>query len=178
MVENSPSKFKTARHLWHRFGWPTYSWIITQFQNKIIIINVFHDNHDLSTLVWVSKRLQKSYLLIAMIWYLSRENLYIYGPYRFHLGHFAFKTSTLCFLWGTTCYSYVRALDPSFLEATDISALFSTNHNFAYMLSWIVLFEKFVPLRVNIYNIYDNIFTFTLWPCDKMYWRVLKDIWL
>ncbi|XP_048729662.1 solute carrier family 35 member F3-like [Ostrea edulis] len=77
-----------------------------------------------------------------------RENLYIYGPYRFHLGHFAFKTSTLCFLWGTTCYSYVRALDPSFLEATDISALFSTNHNFAYMLSWIVLFEKFVPLRV------------------------------
>ncbi|XP_061183186.1 solute carrier family 35 member F3-like [Saccostrea echinata] len=77
-----------------------------------------------------------------------RENILIYGPYNFHPGHFAIKTITLCFLWGVTGYSYVRALDPSFLGATDISALFSTNHTFVYMLSWIVLFEKFVPLRV------------------------------
>lgn len=77
-----------------------------------------------------------------------RENLHIYGPYDFHVGRFVYKTIILCFLWGLTGYTYVRSLDPSFLETTDISALLTTNHTFVYMLSWIVLFEKFVPLRV------------------------------
>lgn len=77
-----------------------------------------------------------------------RENLHIYGPYDFHVGRFVYKTITLCFLWGLTGYTYVRSLDPGFLETTDISALLTTNHTFVYMLSWIVLFEKFVPLRV------------------------------
>lgn len=77
-----------------------------------------------------------------------RENLHIYGPYDFHVGRFVYKTITLCFLWGLTGYTYVRSLDPGFLETTDISALLTTNHTFVYMLSWIVLFEKFVPLRI------------------------------
>lgn len=78
-----------------------------------------------------------------------RENLYLYGPYESNPGRYVYKTIILCFLWGLTGFTYVRALDPSFLEPTDISALLTTNHTFVYMLSWVVLFEKFVPLRVN-----------------------------
>ncbi|XP_022310046.2 solute carrier family 35 member F3-like isoform X1 [Crassostrea virginica] len=77
-----------------------------------------------------------------------RENLYLYGPYESNPGRYVYKTIILCFLWGLTGFTYVRALDPSFLEPTDISALLTTNHTFVYMLSWVVLFEKFVPLRI------------------------------
>jgi solute carrier family 35 protein F3/4 len=42
---------------------------------------------------------------------------------------------------------YMYAL--SVLDATDVMALFATNVSFVYLLSWVVLHDQFVGLRVN-----------------------------
>ena len=43
---------------------------------------------------------------------------------------------------------YMYAL--SVLDATDVMALFATNVSFVYLLSWVVLHDQFVGLRVNL----------------------------
>lgn len=37
----------------------------------------------------------------------------------------------------------------SVLDATDVMSLFATNVSFVYLLSWVVLHDQFVGLRVN-----------------------------
>lgn len=41
---------------------------------------------------------------------------------------------------------YMYAL--SVLDATDVMSLFATNVSFVYLLSWVVLHDQFVGLRV------------------------------
>ncbi|KAK3088520.1 hypothetical protein FSP39_020120 [Pinctada imbricata] len=77
-----------------------------------------------------------------------RESLLIYKPYEIRLGHFIGKTALFCALWAAAQYSYIRALDPALLDATDVSSLYATNFSFVYMLSWVILYEKFIALRI------------------------------
>ena len=51
-----------------------------------------------------------------------------------------------CSLWVGTNWMYMHAL--SILDATDVMALFATNVSFVYLLSWVILHEQFVGLRV------------------------------
>ncbi|XP_060083012.1 solute carrier family 35 member F3-like [Ylistrum balloti] len=53
-----------------------------------------------------------------------------------------------CILWSLMQFTYIRALDPELLSPTGVAALYSTYHSFVYLLSWIVLFEKFVAIRI------------------------------
>ena len=58
------------------------------------------------------------------------------------------KCAGFTFLWDLAAYVYVRAL--SFKGAMDVTALFATNANFVYILSWIVLQKKFIAVRVSL----------------------------
>ena len=49
-------------------------------------------------------------------------------------------------LWILTNYLYVYSL--KILGATEVAALFATNVSFIYLLSWVVLHEQFVGIRV------------------------------
>ncbi|XP_069105890.1 LOW QUALITY PROTEIN: solute carrier family 35 member F3-like [Argopecten irradians] len=57
-------------------------------------------------------------------------------------------TAMFCVLWSLMQFTYIRALDPKLLSPTGVAALYSTYHSFVYLLSWIVLFDKFVALRI------------------------------
>lgn len=41
------------------------------------------------------------------------------------------------------------------LLATDVMALFATNVSCVYLLSWVILHEQFVGVRVSIHKIYN-----------------------
>ncbi|XP_070534960.1 solute carrier family 35 member F4-like isoform X2 [Ptychodera flava] len=51
-----------------------------------------------------------------------------------------------CFCWMATNYMYVYAL--GVIAAADVTALFSSNTAFIYILSWIWLSETFTPLKL------------------------------
>ena len=55
---------------------------------------------------------------------------------------------------------YMYAL--SVLDATDVMALFATNVSFVYLLSWVVLHDQFVGLRVNNFKRKPKKFQFIL----------------
>jgi hypothetical protein len=74
------------------------------------------------------------------------------------ISHFLGKSAMFCILWSATMYAYTKALDPDFINASDVFALYSTHHSFLYMLSWIVLFEMFVAMRVST-HVYTRLST-------------------
>ena len=49
-------------------------------------------------------------------------------------------------LWVLTNYLYMHSL--RILGSTEVMALFATNISFIYLLSWVVLHEQFVGIRV------------------------------
>lgn len=53
-------------------------------------------------------------------------------------------------LWILTNYLYIYSL--KILGCTEVMSLFATNVCFIYLLSWVVLHEQFVGLRVNEYE--------------------------
>lgn len=53
---------------------------------------------------------------------------------------------TFCILWILTTYLYAVSLKSLF--ATDVMALFATNVASVYLLSWVILHEQFVGVRV------------------------------
>ncbi|CAG5136785.1 unnamed protein product [Candidula unifasciata] len=59
---------------------------------------------------------------------------------------FLWKSSAFFLVSIFTMYIYIRALQR--LGAADCTALFAANHSFVYLLSWIILFEKFIPMRI------------------------------
>ena len=61
-------------------------------------------------------------------------------------GTFTVRCVMFCSLWVGTNWMYMHAL--SILDATDVMALFATNVSFVYLLSWVILHEQFVGLRV------------------------------
>ncbi|KAK3777961.1 hypothetical protein RRG08_018282 [Elysia crispata] len=76
-----------------------------------------------------------------------RECIHIYrGNDEFSWVAFLWKTLLFCFVMALTLYTYFRALFK--LSAADCTALFAAHHSFVYLMSWIVLFEKFVAMRI------------------------------
>ncbi|XP_039275413.1 putative thiamine transporter SLC35F3 isoform X7 [Nilaparvata lugens] len=64
----------------------------------------------------------------------------------FTAGRFLTRCSLFCFLWVGTNYMYVHSL--RILLATDVMALFATNVSCVYLLSWVILHEQFVGVRI------------------------------
>ncbi|OWF49558.1 putative thiamine transporter SLC35F3 [Mizuhopecten yessoensis] len=65
-----------------------------------------------------------------------------------HIRQYIGFSALFCILWSLIQYTYIRALDPKLLSPTGVAALYSTYHSFVYLLSWIVLFDKFVAIRI------------------------------
>lgn len=63
------------------------------------------------------------------------------------LVRFLTRCCFFCLLWVGTNYMYIRSLD--ILLATDVMALFATNVSSVYLLSWVILHEQFVGIRVS-----------------------------
>ncbi|XP_011267589.1 putative thiamine transporter SLC35F3 isoform X3 [Camponotus floridanus] len=61
-------------------------------------------------------------------------------------GRFLLKCSLFCCLWVITNYLYILSL--RILLATDVMALFATNVSCVYLLSWVILHEQFVGVRI------------------------------
>ncbi|EEB11586.1 conserved hypothetical protein [Pediculus humanus corporis] len=59
---------------------------------------------------------------------------------------FLTRCSLFCLLWVATNYMYVHSL--KILLATEVMALFATNVSCVYMLSWVILHEQFVGVRI------------------------------
>lgn len=55
--------------------------------------------------------------------------------------------AVLILLWILMYYVYLRGVDV--METPDVAALFATNSNFVYVLSWILLHRKFISTRVS-----------------------------
>lgn len=66
----------------------------------------------------------------------------------FLLVRFLTRCSLFCLLWVGTNYMYIRSL--RILLATDVMALFATNVSSVYLLSWVILHEQFVGIRVTM----------------------------
>ncbi|KAF5277360.1 hypothetical protein FQA39_LY06173 [Lamprigera yunnana] len=64
----------------------------------------------------------------------------------FTAAHFLTRCSLFCLLWVVTNYMYIRAL--CILLSTDVMALFATNVSCVYLLSWVILHEQFVGIRI------------------------------
>ena len=64
-------------------------------------------------------------------------------------GRFLSRSSLFCILWVATNYMYVHSL--SILLATDVMTLFATNVACVYLLSWVILHEQFVGVRVGLH---------------------------
>jgi hypothetical protein len=60
---------------------------------------------------------------------------------------FLTRCSLFCLLWVATNYMYIHSL--RILLATDVMALFATNVSCVYLLSWVILHEQFVGVRVS-----------------------------
>lgn len=64
----------------------------------------------------------------------------------FTIGTFLNRTIMFCLLWLFTTYFYICSLKSLF--ATDVLALFATNIACVYLLSWVILHEQFVGIRI------------------------------
>ncbi|KAL1506604.1 hypothetical protein ABEB36_005933 [Hypothenemus hampei] len=72
----------------------------------------------------------------------------------FTAGRFMTRCSLFCLLWVGTNYMYILSL--KILLATDVMALFATNVSFVYLLSWVILHEQFVGIRIMAVIICDT----------------------
>ncbi|KFP68837.1 Solute carrier family 35 member F4, partial [Cariama cristata] len=75
-----------------------------------------------------------------------RECSRIFGEDGLTLKLFLKRTAPFSILWTLTNYLYLLALKK--LAATDVSALFCCNKAFVFLLSWIVLKDRFMGARV------------------------------
>jgi solute carrier family 35, member F3/4 len=66
----------------------------------------------------------------------------------FTFGRYIQRCITFTALWVVSTYLYMRSLDV--LYSTDVIVLFATNVASVYLLSWVILHEQFVGVRVRI----------------------------
>lgn len=64
----------------------------------------------------------------------------------FTIGRFINRCLTFCILWVVATYLYMKSLNVLF--STDVIVLFATNVASVYLLSWVILHEQFVGVRV------------------------------
>ncbi|KAH0818491.1 hypothetical protein GEV33_004301 [Tenebrio molitor] len=101
--------------------------------------------------------LQKQYhalrfAFVRSMLYRSRQH-HIRHLFLLH-GRFMTRCSIFCLLWVGTNYMYILSL--KILLATDVMALFATNVSFVYLLSWVILHEQFVGIRIMAVIICDT----------------------
>jgi len=61
------------------------------------------------------------------------------------------KILAVTFLWILTGYTYIRAIH--LLYCSEVIILFSVNFAFVFITSWIILHNKFIPIRVRFYTL-------------------------
>lgn len=76
----------------------------------------------------------------------NRECSKLFGEDGMTLKHFVKRTAPFSILWTLTNYLYLLALKK--LTATDVSALYCCHKAFVFLLSWIVLKDRFMGVRV------------------------------
>lgn len=69
-----------------------------------------------------------------------RERGYTFGRY-------FYRCISFCLLWVGSTYLYMKSL--RVLNATEAIVLFATNVSSVYLLSWVILHEQFVGIRVS-----------------------------
>lgn len=74
------------------------------------------------------------------------ESLRAFRDKGFTGARFLTRCSLFCGLWVATNYMYIHSL--RILFATDVMALFATNVACVYLLSWVILHEQFVGVRI------------------------------
>ncbi|GLV43767.1 uncharacterized protein CBL_06909 [Carabus blaptoides fortunei] len=74
------------------------------------------------------------------------ESIRNYRDKGFTAARFLTRCSFFCLLWVATNYMYIHSL--RILLATDVMALFATNVSCVYLLSWVILHEQFVGIRI------------------------------
>lgn len=84
--------------------------------------------------------------LCLTLFFFPRECSRIFGEDGLTLKLFLKRTAPFSILWTLTNYLYLLALKK--LTATDVSALFCCNKAFVFLLSWIVLKDRFMGVRV------------------------------
>lgn len=77
----------------------------------------------------------------------NRECSKLFGEDGMTLKLFVKRTAPFSILWTLTNYLYLLALKK--LTATDVSALYCCHKAFVFLLSWIVLKDRFMGVRVN-----------------------------
>ncbi|XP_044258678.1 putative thiamine transporter SLC35F3 isoform X1 [Tribolium madens] len=82
------------------------------------------------------------------------ESIRGYRDKGFTAVRFMTRCSVFCLLWVGTNYMYILSL--RILLATDVMALFATNVSFVYLLSWVILHEQFVGIRIMAVIICDT----------------------
>ncbi|XP_066993222.1 solute carrier family 35 member F3 isoform X1 [Anabrus simplex] len=75
-----------------------------------------------------------------------RESVRNFRDKGFTAARFLTRCSLFCLLWVATNYMYIHSL--RILLATDVMALFATNVSCVYLLSWVILHEQFVGVRI------------------------------
>lgn len=75
----------------------------------------------------------------------------LFGEDGMTLKLFVKKTAPFSILWTLTNYLYLLALKK--LTATDVSALYCCHKAFVFLLSWIVLKDRFMGVRVRKRNV-------------------------
>ncbi|XP_077412253.1 solute carrier family 35 member F4 isoform X2 [Vanacampus margaritifer] len=75
-----------------------------------------------------------------------RECSKLFGEEGMTLKHFVKRTAPFSILWTLTNYLYLMALKK--LTATDVSALYCCHKAFVFLLSWIVLKDRFMGVRI------------------------------
>lgn len=76
----------------------------------------------------------------------NRECSKLFGEDGMTLKLFVKRTAPFSILWTLTNYLYLMALKK--LTATDVSALYCCHKAFVFLLSWIVLKDRFMGVRV------------------------------
>lgn len=74
------------------------------------------------------------------------DSLHPYQERSLSLGRFLCRCGSFTVLWVITNYMFIYSL--TLLDATDVIALYTTNVAFIYLLSWVLLQEQFVGIRV------------------------------
>lgn len=84
--------------------------------------------------------------------YAGADGIYTGSVYRTAVA----KCAAFSLLWTLMCYLFVRSLH--LISAVDAVALFATQSNFFYLLSWIILQRNFVALRVRSLDVHACIY--------------------
>lgn len=78
----------------------------------------------------------------------------------FLAARFISRCGLFCLLWVVTIYMYTYAL--KILLSTDVLALFATNVSCIYLLSWVILHEQFVGVRVSTWTLSGLVWCFRI----------------